>query len=140
MHEYTAPLSASAKKKTPEAARTKKQKSDPVKKERAVSCVCVCVCVCALAPSECSLLQSEAQGTPTKKAKKEEEKEVWKWWEEKPHADGVKWLTLEHKGPCFAPPYERLPEDVKFYYDGDYFLSSLVHDSLVFLLLLSPPT
>ena len=29
--------------------------------------------------------------------KKEEEKEVWKWWEEEPHPDGIKWVTLEHK-------------------------------------------
>jgi len=43
---------------------------------------------------------------------------VWKWWEEEPHPDGVKWLKLEHKGPCFAPPYEPLPPSVKFVYDG----------------------
>ena len=37
--------------------------------------------------------------SPTKggRKKKEEEKEVWKWWEEEPHPEGVKWLTLEHK-------------------------------------------
>ena len=29
-----------------------------------------------------------------------------------------KWKTLEHKGPVFAPPYERLPESIKFRYDG----------------------
>ena len=36
--------------------------------------------------------------------KKEEEKEVWKWWEETPHPEGVKWLTLGHKvcGPPTA--------------------------------------
>ena len=36
--------------------------------------------------------------SPTKKGrkKKEEEREVWKWWEEEPHPEGVKWLTLEH--------------------------------------------
>ena len=50
--------------------------------------------------------------------KKEEEKEVWKWWEEEPHPDGVKWLTLEHCGPFFAPQYTRLPDHVKFSYDG----------------------
>ena len=27
-------------------------------------------------------------------------------------------MTLEHKGPYFAPPYERLPAHVKFLYDG----------------------
>jgi DNA topoisomerase-1 len=56
------------------------------------------------------------KGTPTKG--KKEEKEVWKWWEEKPHPNGVKWLTLEHNGPYFAPPYEPLPSNVKFYYNG----------------------
>lgn len=38
------------------------------------------------------------KATPTSsKKKKEEEKEVWRWWEEAPLPDGVKWLTLEHK-------------------------------------------
>ncbi|XP_026687623.1 DNA topoisomerase 1-like, partial [Diaphorina citri] len=41
-----------------------------------------------------------------------------KRWEEKTHNDGRKWTFLEHKGPIFAPPYERLPSSVKFYYDG----------------------
>lgn len=67
-----------------------------------------------------------AGGSPAKaggggggrRKKKEEEKEVWKWWEESPHPQGVKWVTLEHKGPYFAPPYERLPDDVRFVYDG----------------------
>ncbi|XP_055910176.1 DNA topoisomerase 1 isoform X2 [Eupeodes corollae] len=62
------------------------------------------------------------QATPTKKrgraGVKEEEPEVWRWWEEEKRADGVKWNTLEHKGPVFAPPYEPLPKNVKFYYDG----------------------
>ncbi|XP_068172287.1 DNA topoisomerase I, like [Antennarius striatus] len=52
-----------------------------------------------------------------KKAKKEPE-EKWKWWEEERYTDGVKWKFLEHKGPVFAPPYEPLPDKVKFYYDG----------------------
>ncbi|XP_074030808.1 DNA topoisomerase 1 isoform X2 [Leptinotarsa decemlineata] len=53
-----------------------------------------------------------------RKKKEEEEPEVWKWWEEEKKDDGVKWKFLEHKGPVFAPPYEPLPKDVKFYYDG----------------------
>ncbi|XP_027766212.1 DNA topoisomerase 1-like, partial [Empidonax traillii] len=56
-----------------------------------------------------------------KKAQKEEEKEAenkWKWWEEEKKDDGVKWTQLEHKGPYFAPLYEPLPEDVRFYYDA----------------------
>lgn len=57
--------------------------------------------------------------SPRKKVKKgEAEQEVWKWWEEEKKDDGVKWTFLEHKGPVFAPPYEPLPKDVKFYYDG----------------------
>ena len=27
---------------------------------------------------------------------------------------------MEHKGPYFAAPYERLPSNVKFYYDGKH--------------------
>uniref|UniRef100_A0A8C8U4Q2 DNA topoisomerase 1 n=1 Tax=Peromyscus maniculatus bairdii TaxID=230844 RepID=A0A8C8U4Q2_PERMB len=34
------------------------------------------------------------------------------------YPEGIKWKFLEHKGPVFAPPYEPLPEGVKFYYDG----------------------
>ncbi|XP_075158687.1 DNA topoisomerase 1 isoform X2 [Haematobia irritans] len=60
--------------------------------------------------------------SPTKRVKKEkkdeEEEEVWRWWEEEKREDGVKWNTLEHKGPVFAPPYERLPRNVRFFYDG----------------------
>ncbi|XP_076470580.1 DNA topoisomerase I, mitochondrial-like [Babylonia areolata] len=50
--------------------------------------------------------------------KEKEEPVVWKWWEEEKREDGVKWTYLEHKGPVFAPPYEPLPADIKFYYDG----------------------
>ncbi|CAH1270849.1 TOP1 [Branchiostoma lanceolatum] len=53
-----------------------------------------------------------------KKKAKKEEVEVWKWWEEGPREEGVKWRTLEHKGPVFAPAYEPLPDDVQFLYDG----------------------
>jgi len=62
--------------------------------------------------------------SPTKKMTKKEkelqaEKQVWKWWEESEQLpDGVKWRSLEHKGPMFAPDYERLPKHVKFWYDG----------------------
>lgn len=60
--------------------------------------------------------------SPTKRVKKEkkdeEEDEVWRWWEEEKRDDGVKWHTLEHKGPVFAPPYERVPKNVRFFYDG----------------------
>ncbi|XP_055950723.1 DNA topoisomerase 1-like [Argiope bruennichi] len=64
-------------------------------------------------------IKQEAEtASPRKKAKKEEEQEVWKWWEEEKLEDGIKWRTLEHNGPVFAPPYERVPDNVKFYYDG----------------------
>lgn len=43
---------------------------------------------------------------------------VYSRWEEERYTDGVKWKFLEHKGPVFAPPYEPLPSNVKFYYDG----------------------
>ena len=63
-------------------------------------------------------VKQETQVSPRKKKKEEEQQEVWKWWEEEKKEDGVKWKFLEHKGPLFAPPYERLPDHVKFYYDG----------------------
>ncbi|KAM3871921.1 DNA topoisomerase 1 [Diretmus argenteus] len=59
----------------------------------------------------------DRKGTEGKKGKKEEE-EKWKWWEEERYTDGSKWRFLEHKGPVFAAPYESLPHNVKFYYDG----------------------
>ena len=60
-------------------------------------------------------------GTKVKKEGAEDDKpEVWKWWEEDNHDMTVKWMFLEHKGPIFAPPYERLPKDVRFYYDGKH--------------------
>merc|ERR1712241_1642723 len=62
--------------------------------------------------------------SPTKKMTKKEkeaeaEKNVWKWWEESEQLpDGVKWRLLEHQGPLFAPDYEPLPPEVRFWYDG----------------------
>ncbi|KAL0978606.1 hypothetical protein UPYG_G00172820 [Umbra pygmaea] len=52
-----------------------------------------------------------------KKAKKEPE-EKWKWWEEERYTDGSKWRFLEHKGPVMAAPYEPIPGNVRFFYDG----------------------
>uniref|UniRef100_A0A803SVZ3 DNA topoisomerase I n=2 Tax=Anolis carolinensis TaxID=28377 RepID=A0A803SVZ3_ANOCA len=57
-------------------------------------------------------------GDLKKKKTKKEEEQKWKWWEEERYPEGMKWKFLEHKGPVFAPPYEPLPENVKFYYDG----------------------
>ncbi|GIX80333.1 DNA topoisomerase 1 [Caerostris extrusa] len=53
-----------------------------------------------------------------KKCKTNEGREAWKWWKEKHLEDGIKWKTLRHNGPVFAPPYKRLPKYVKFYYEG----------------------
>merc|ERR1711997_1113964 len=53
-----------------------------------------------------------------KKGVKKEEPEVWKWWEEEKKDDGKKWYFLQHQGPMFAPDYEKLPDKVRFYYDG----------------------
>lgn len=39
-------------------------------------------------------------------------------WEET-RKNGVKWQQLEHKGPCFTPAYEPLPDGVHFFYDGE---------------------
>ncbi|XP_043260036.1 DNA topoisomerase I, mitochondrial [Colletes gigas] len=61
---------------------------------------------------------SKGENSSPRKKKQEEEQEVWKWWEEEKKNDGTKWTFLEHKGPVFAPAYEPLPPDVKFYYNG----------------------
>merc|ERR1719402_346347 len=64
-------------------------------------------------------VQSPTKKMTKKEKEKEEEKKVWKWWEETEQLpEGVKWRFLEHKGPLFAPNYEPLPEDVRFWYDG----------------------
>lgn len=61
---------------------------------------------------------SSPEKSPKKKVKKEEDEEhIWKWWEEDRPGEGIKWQTLEHKGPVFPPLYEPLPKNVKFYYD-----------------------
>ncbi|CAN2389397.1 DNA topoisomerase type I activity [Pristimantis euphronides] len=63
--------------------------------------------------------EKEAATALKVKKKEEEEQARWKWWEEEKYEDGIKWKFLEHKGPVFAPPYDPLPKDVKFYYDGN---------------------
>ncbi|XP_075045264.1 DNA topoisomerase I, mitochondrial-like [Mixophyes fleayi] len=67
--------------------------------------------------------QEEREAAIALKVKKKEEEEQmrWRWWEEEKYEDGIKWKFLEHKGPVFAPPYDPLPQDVKFYYDGKPF-------------------
>uniref|UniRef100_A0A671W4D3 DNA topoisomerase I n=1 Tax=Sparus aurata TaxID=8175 RepID=A0A671W4D3_SPAAU len=58
------------------------------------------------------LLKAQNEGTPEEPGRLK--------WEEERYTDGSKWKFLEHKGPVFAPPYEPLPSNVKFYYDGKH--------------------
>lgn len=65
---------------------------------------------------------SSSQSPKKKRVKTEEPQEhIWKWWEEKALDAGIKWRSLEHKGPVLAPDYVPLPDRVKFYYDGKPF-------------------
>lgn len=41
-------------------------------------------------------------------------------WEEEKYEDGVKWKFLEHNGPFFPPEYQPLPDNVHFYYAGQW--------------------
>jgi DNA topoisomerase-1 len=63
--------------------------------------------------------ESPSKGSPKKK-KEEDETHVWRWWEESDLESDTKWKTLEHNGPFFAPEYERLPDHVKFRYNGKH--------------------
>ncbi|XP_077489316.1 DNA topoisomerase 1 [Amblyomma americanum] len=66
-------------------------------------------------------VEDEGGSRKRRKIKKEGEELLWRWWEDKERSGTnklIKWHTLEHKGPVFAPPYERLPRSVRFYYDG----------------------
>jgi hypothetical protein len=46
-----------------------------------------------------------------------EGEEEYKWWlEQNGNDSGIKWTTLEHKGPLFPPLYE--PHGVCMKYDG----------------------
>uniref|UniRef100_A0A0N4ZEW6 DNA topoisomerase I n=1 Tax=Parastrongyloides trichosuri TaxID=131310 RepID=A0A0N4ZEW6_PARTI len=67
---------------------------------------------------EKSDVKQEKETSKKKSKVKEEEEEVWKWWEEEKKPEGVKWNSLHHNGPLFAPPYERLPSNVEFRYNG----------------------
>ena len=40
-------------------------------------------------------------------------------WEEAKYEPGVKWKFLEHKGPSFPPEFQSLPDNVRFYYNGE---------------------
>ena len=55
----------------------------------------------------------------SEEAEAEAEEEEYRWWEDPSKGDGtIKWTTLEHNGVVFPPPYEPLPKNVKFWYDG----------------------
>lgn len=69
-------------------------------------------------PSKVKHEPNDGPSPNKRKKKQEDEQEVWKWWEEEKKDDGTKWKFLEHKGPVFAPDYEPLPENVRFFYDG----------------------
>nr|XP_056710187.1 DNA topoisomerase I, mitochondrial [Euleptes europaea] len=51
-------------------------------------------------------------------------------WEEDKRDDGIKWQQLEHNGPYFAAPYERLPRDICFYYNGKPMKLSLATEEI----------
>ncbi|KAJ2999594.1 hypothetical protein NUW54_g6916 [Trametes sanguinea] len=64
----------------------------------------------------------DAKKAAAKKKKEEEEEEAtYKWWEQQ-NADrdgSMKWMTLQHNGVYFPPPYEPLPKHVKMKYNGE---------------------
>lgn len=101
------PLSARKKPKKSEA-KTKKKKRKHEDDEDEVE----------QKPKKKGARASKGENPSPRKKKQEEELEVWKWWEEEKKNDGTKWTFLEHKGPVFAPAYDPLPPDVKFFYSG----------------------
>ncbi|XP_075067721.1 DNA topoisomerase I, mitochondrial isoform X2 [Mixophyes fleayi] len=72
----------------------------------------------------------QTKAKKAKEAKEKEEESKWKWWEEDNYENGVKWKFLEHRGPYFAPPYETLPENVRFLYDGQPMKLSLAAEEV----------
>ncbi|XP_036620399.1 LOW QUALITY PROTEIN: DNA topoisomerase 1-like [Trichosurus vulpecula] len=72
--------------------------------------------------SKAKIIENKVKKLPKRDNKwkklKKKEQQKWKWWEEERYPEGIKWKFLEHKGPVFAPPYEPLPKNVKFYYGG----------------------
>ncbi|KAB7495843.1 DNA topoisomerase 1 [Armadillidium nasatum] len=72
--------------------------------------------------------KKKAKKEKEKKSKVKAEKDIKNnsvnEWEEEKRDDGKKWTFLEHKGPVFADPYERLPSHVKFCYDGNHMVLS----------------
>lgn len=65
--------------------------------------------------------KGKAKSAPKKEESEdaEEDDEEYRWWENIQKGDGTKkWTTLEHNGVAFPPPYEPLPNNVSFRYDG----------------------
>jgi len=67
---------------------------------------------------------AKVKAEPKLKKPKKEEAEQWEWWKESPEERlkreeaGIKWQTLDHKGPFFPDDYEPLPSNVRMSYDG----------------------
>ncbi|CAG0882564.1 unnamed protein product [Darwinula stevensoni] len=55
----------------------------------------------------------------------ESEEDESEWEDDEEEKRRNKWTVMEHKGPIFAPEYERLPENIRFYYEGKEFKLSL---------------
>ncbi|EFP02768.1 CRE-TOP-1 protein [Caenorhabditis remanei] len=92
-----------------EDQKTKKKKSKTAEKSK---------------PSTSSA-KKDVKKEPSKKKVKEEAEDVWEWWKEDKKPDGVKWNSLQHCGPLFAPPYVPLPDHVHFKYNGERMKLSL---------------
>lgn len=69
--------------------------------------------------SSSSSSKKDVKKEPSKKKVKEEAEDIWEWWKEDKKPDGVKWNSLQHSGPLFAPPYVPLPDHVHFKYNGE---------------------
>lgn len=70
-----------------------------------------------------TIKKEEPSGSPAsqsdEKNVKDEEKDEYKWWEDEKFGEGdERWQSLEHNGVLFPPPYQRLPDYVRLYYDG----------------------
>ncbi|KAJ5219354.1 uncharacterized protein N7498_001453 [Penicillium cinerascens] len=107
---------AAASKKEAKSATTKKQ-TNGVKKEQVGD-------KSALKKAK-AVPDTLKKGTSKVKAEsadvdeKDEDEEEYRWWDDPTKGDGTKkWMTLEHNGVVFPPPYEPLPKNVKLKYDG----------------------
>lgn len=82
-----------------------------------------------------TIVPPKGEAKPGKKPKKEKEPDIpiWKWWLEDKLPEGQKWRSLSHSGPAFPEPYDRLPDHIKFKYDGKVFqLSERTEENMSF--------